>query len=173
MRVYLVRHGEAEKIGGAISRDGDRRLTAVGEETSLLMGRALARIDPAIGIILTSPLVRAVQTGTLLRRELGERPVQRVSEYLAPGFRSKDLLAELFALPSAGSVVAVGHEPDVSRFLGYLIADASRVSVAMTNVAVAGVELGGVPADYETALLWFLTPQAVRALFSQRSGGSS
>ena len=172
MKLYLVRHGEAEKIGGAISRDADRRLTPVGEETSTLMGRALARIDPTIGVILTSPLVRAVQTGTLLRRELGERPVQRVSEYLAPGFRAKEFLGEVFALSPAEGVVAVGHEPDMSRFLGYLIADASRVSVGMSTTAVAGVELTGTSSEYEAVLLWFLTPPTIRTLFSQRSGGS-
>jgi phosphohistidine phosphatase SixA len=149
MKLYLVRHGEAEKVGGRISRDADRRLTATGEETSLWVGRALGRIDPAIGTILTSPLVRAVQT-----------------EMLTPGFRPKDLLKELFALPSVESIVAVGHEPDISRCLGYLIADGSHVSVTMGTGAVAGVELRGAISEYEAALLWFLTPPVVRALFS-------
>jgi phosphohistidine phosphatase len=166
MKLYLVRHGEAEKVGGRISRDADRRLTATGEETSLWVGRALGRIDPAIGTILTSPLVRAVQTGTLIKRELGDKPAQRDSEMLTPGFRPKDLLKELFALPSVESIVAVGHEPDISRCLGYLIADGSHVSVTMGTGAVAGVELRGAISEYEAALLWFLTPPVVRALFS-------
>jgi len=172
MKLYLVRHGEAEKIGGVISRDADRRLTPVGEETSSMMGRALAQMAPTIGTILTSPLVRAVQTGTLLRQELGGRPVQRVSESLVPGFRAKEFLGEVLALSPADGVVAVGHEPDMSRFLGCLIADASRVSVGMSAAAVACVELTGTSSEYEAVLLWFLTPPTVRALFSQRPGGS-
>ena len=172
MKLYLMRHGEAEKIGGGISRDEDRRLTPVGEETSTLMGRALARIDPTIGTILTSPLVRAVQTGTLLGREFGAGPVQRISGYLAPGFRAKDFLGEVFALSPAQGVVAVGHEPDMSKLLGYLITDDSRVSVGMSTTAVAGIELAGTSSEYEAVLRWFLTPPVVRALFSQRSGGS-
>ncbi len=166
MRLYLVRHGEAERVSGQITRDADRKLTATGEETSLLVGRALGRIDPSISTILTSPLIRAVQTGTLIKNVLGDKPAQRASEVLKPGFRPKDLLKELFALSPAESVVAVGHEPDLSRCLGYLIADASHLSVAMTTGAVGGVELRGSASSYEADLLWFLTPQTVRALFS-------
>jgi len=167
MRLYIVRHGEAEKIGDAVTRDADRQLTARGEETVGIMGRALARIDRGIGTIITSPLARAIKTGALLKHELADKPLLRSSDNLSPGFRGKALLQEVLSLSPAEGIVVVGHEPDLSRFVAYLVADTASVNINMSTVSIAAIELSGTSSDYEARLAWFLTPDTVRALIPQ------
>ena len=65
MRVLLVRHGEAVDTGTA-SSDHDRWLTGSGRRTVTTVGELLTRMDLHYAAVLTSPLVRAVQTAEIL-----------------------------------------------------------------------------------------------------------
>ena len=65
MQVLLVRHGDAvdRPLAGS---DADRWLTEYGRREVRSVGRALAEMGFAFSRVLTSPLVRAVQTAELL-----------------------------------------------------------------------------------------------------------
>jgi phosphohistidine phosphatase len=65
MRVVLVRHGEAVDSRVA-SSDQDRWLTDDGRRTVHAVGKTLARMDLRFTQVLTSPLLRAVQTAEIL-----------------------------------------------------------------------------------------------------------
>ncbi len=173
MIVYLVRHGEAESVGPAVSRDADRKLTAPGATAARLMGQVLAQIDPKIDAIMTSPLLRARQTGEIFRHELHDQPVLNVSENLSPGFRQKDLLMELLSNDADSRIVAVGHQPDLSRLIGSLIADSPDIAVAMTTLAIAKIDIEGSAADHHAQLSWLLTPETVHHIHSLREGKPS
>ena len=69
MEIYLLRHGLAEDQAPA-GRDGDRRLTDEGRtKLHRVMARAhTAGVNPAL--ILSSPLVRAMQTAEIAAQEL-------------------------------------------------------------------------------------------------------
>ena len=121
MNLYLARHGEAVATGGSVVRDADRPLSVRGEEDAVLMGRVLARICPSLEMVITSPLVRAVRTGEIMGNEVSSHPVFSVSNHLAPGFRHKNLYDDLMMLCANGDVLAVGHQPDLSGFIAYLI----------------------------------------------------
>ena len=166
MILYLARHGEAEPTGGSIARDADRPLSARGEEDAMFMGRALACISPSLTMVITSPLVRAVRTGEIMGKEIGSQPVFSVSNQLAPGFRFKSLYEELLALGGSGEALAVGHEPDLSGFIAYLISGSasSPATVAMPPGAVARLSVRGGKTRPDAALEWLLTPQVVRSL---------
>ncbi len=102
--IYLLRHGDAEDGGGS---DDARRLTPKGERQAEVAGRALALLGERIDACLTSPRVRAVDTAGLACAALGVEP--EVSEELRGGpFDSTSLAA------GRGSVLLVGHEPDLS-----------------------------------------------------------
>lgn len=166
MKIYLVRHGEAVSAGGVVSSDAERKLTARGEAAAKMMGQVLARIDPGVSMVLTSPLARAVQTATILKHELQDRPALHVSENLSPGFQPKALLEEILVQGSGASIAAVGHQPDLSRLIGYLIAHSSQVAVAMTTLAIAGIELDGGAPHPQAQLAWLLTPETVHSIHS-------
>lgn len=167
MILYLTRHAEAAKVGGAIVRDADRPLTDRGRDDARVMGAALSRLDPGISAVITSPLIRAVQTGEIISQSLNGHPAVQTSHAIVPGFRHKRLLEELLQIGAGKNLVAVGHQPDLSGFIAYLVADESPAAVGMAPAAVAKLAIPEGDPSSGTQLLWLLTPEAVRALNPQ------
>jgi phosphohistidine phosphatase len=65
MKLYVVRHGPAEDAATS-GADSDRALTAAGRERVRAVARALIEIDEVPRLVVSSPLVRAVQTGEIV-----------------------------------------------------------------------------------------------------------
>jgi phosphohistidine phosphatase len=112
MQLYLVRHAEA--AGG--EPDELRPLTAAGREQARALGARLRQEGVRPDAILTSPLLRARETGELLARELGVPA--RPDERLAPGTTAGALTQALG--DSGGTVVAVCHQPDCGQIASAL-----------------------------------------------------
>jgi phosphohistidine phosphatase len=164
MNLYLARHSEAVATGGSITRDADRPLSVRGEEDATLMGRVLAQICPALEMVVTSPLLRAIRTGEILGNEISSHPIFTVSNHLAPGFRHKNLYDELMTLCGNGDVLAVGHQPDLSAFIAYLISGSASATVAMAPGAVARLTVQRGKTRPDATLDWLLTPQVAKSL---------
>ena len=112
MRLYLVRHAEAEPG----EPDELRKLTPEGREQARALGRRLRAEGARPATILTSPLLRARETGGELARalEVEAEPDER----LAPGATADDVRA---AVAGRGDeVVVVGHQPDCSQIAAAL-----------------------------------------------------
>jgi phosphohistidine phosphatase len=115
MQLYLVRHAEA--AGG--EPDELRPLTPAGREQARSLGERLRESGVRPDAILTSPLLRARETGALLGRELGLEAVP--DERLAPGATADGVAS---AIDGRGeTVVVVGHQPDCSRIAAALSGD--------------------------------------------------
>jgi phosphohistidine phosphatase len=167
MILYLIRHAEATKVGGAITRDTDRPLTDRGREDARVMGSALSKLDPTIAAIVTSPLVRAVQTGEIICQLLPGRPAVQPSNAIVPGFRPKRLLEELLATGAGRSIIAVGHQPDLTAFVAYLTADGEEAALALPPCAVLKISIPDGDPSAGAQLLWLLNPDTVRTLNPQ------
>jgi phosphohistidine phosphatase len=115
-QLWFFRHGEAEPHDAR--PDPERRLTARGEEQSRAAGRALAALEISFQVVLTSPLVRALDTARLACEELGGEPV--VDESLAYGFDIDDALALATAAGEDKRVLLVGHNPDFEQVVDEL-----------------------------------------------------
>ena len=86
MRIYLCRHAQA----AAGEPDELRELTPEGLEQARALGRRLAALPAPPRLVLTSPLVRARQTGAELADATGA--TVRVEEALAPGATAAALI---------------------------------------------------------------------------------
>lgn len=157
MNLYLVRHAEAVPIGGGIRSDADRILSERGRADALAMARTLAQIDIDIRAVFTSPLTRAVQTGRAFGGELKRDP--QISKRLEPGFSPRLLAEEIHAASNGAGIVAVGHQPDMSMFISYLISPAHDAMVTMEPGAMACIHL---QSSGQAQLRWVLTPEIVR-----------
>jgi len=166
MVLYVMRHADALRVGGSVQRDVDRPLSPKGEQDAALMAQAMTRLDPSIDLILTSPLLRAVQTGDFFRKALGGRGAVRTSENLSPGFRPRELLGDLAAAGMHPAIVCIGHEPDLSGFIGSLIAETGHAAVVLPAAAVARVRFESGDTTGDAALQGLLTPDIVRSLQS-------
>jgi phosphohistidine phosphatase len=167
MILYLIRHGEAMPLGGGITRDVDRPLSDRGGTDAAAIGKALARIEPGISALLCSPVTRAVQTATLCANAFTPPLQVKTSDSLLPGFRFANLLQELAAIGRDAKVAAIGHQPDLSNFMSYLVADAAA-EIAMPPGSVARLTVHPTGTHPEATLNWLLTPDLVHTLLSMR-----
>jgi phosphohistidine phosphatase len=164
MNVYVVRHAEALPVGGIVTHDSQRRLSPRGEEDARLMGRALVHLDPNVEVVVTSPLVRAMETGEIIGEEISDHPIMHVTESLAPGLAGKALMREILALSAGASIVVVGHQPDMSSFVSFLIGGNLDTSVVMSPGTIANVIVE--PARPVGHLSWLISPEEVKVLLA-------
>jgi len=162
MMLYLVRHAEARPLGGPVTTDAARPLTAEGEQNARLMGRLLSRLEPRPPLIACSPYLRAARTAALLGEAWPDTLPAEPWDELAPGIRRKDLLSRLNHT-SASALVLVGHQPDMTDFLASLVADAAA-EIAMPPAAIACVALASGITTISGRMRWLLTPALVRAI---------
>lgn len=113
MRVYLCRHAQA----ATGEPDELRELTPEGLEQARSLGERLRRLPDPPRLVLTSPLVRARQTGAELAHVTGA--TLRVEEALAPGATAAALIEAVAG--EAGPVATVGHQPDCSEIARTLL----------------------------------------------------
>ena len=104
MRILIVRHAEAAPG----DPDELRTLTPEGREHARELGRRLRNAGFAPDAVVTSPLLRARETGAALA--LGD---PTVDERLAPGASPDDMRD--VATGRGDTVVLVGHQPDCGQ----------------------------------------------------------
>ena len=112
MQLYLVRHAEAA--------DGEpdelRPLTAEGRRAARELGERFASEGVRPDAVLTSPLLRARETGAELARPAGLE--SEPDERLAPGATAESVKAA--AADRGETVIVVGHQPDCGRIAAAL-----------------------------------------------------
>jgi phosphohistidine phosphatase len=158
MRLYLIRHAEAVPQGhDGVERDEDRPLTPTGQEQSRRVAQALRGQGVKLERVLTSPLLRAKQTAEGILANWGEQPpTLEECEYLAPEGRKKKLLRELLGL-GGEEVALVGHNPDMSELVGWLIGQ-KEVGVSLAKAGVACIAFEGSPTKGSGVLTWLVGP---------------
>lgn len=109
----MVRHAIAADREGFPLADELRPITARGRKKFRRVAQAFARLREPLGVILSSPLVRAVQTAEILVGERGDEPEVEIAPRLAPDERAGPLVDEVRARPEE-ALALVGHEPQVS-----------------------------------------------------------
>lgn len=164
VRVLVIRHAVAfERDRRRWPDDGKRPLTTEGIQKFRKGARGLARLAGPAEQVLTSPLVRAVQTAEILTAVTGW-PAALEVPHLAPGQSTQQALA-LIREHSAGCLAVVGHEPGLSRLVAIAIGGtASRASIALKKSGVACLEFGRVVRPGGAQLLWLATPRLLRSL---------
>lgn len=118
MDLILLRHGKAESDnpGGDFARE----LLDRGREQSKRAARLLKSADMLPHIVLTSPLVRARQTADEFCRNAGI-PGPVIQGWLGCGMNPEAALAELPAFLDFKRVMLVGHEPDFSQLVAWIL----------------------------------------------------
>lgn len=133
MKVLLIRHAHAIDHEGS-APDEARHLTSRGRAVARKVGERLRAQGIHIDMLVTSPLVRAVQTAELVAigaRYGGEIEALPALEPGASPRKAAALLAE------RGEVVAaVGHEPGLSVLAALLAGRASHPPLKKAQVVI-------------------------------------
>lgn len=155
MKLYLVRHAAASRKSTWRGDDDLRPLTRSGRRRFRASASALiasGALTPQR--IITSPLVRASQTATILGKLLdGSAPVAE-DWRLGHAFALEDLAALLAENKSGRSIAIVGHNPSLCDVLARFVGDAD---LDLRKGAIACVEVAAPKAGHGR-LLWLVPP---------------
>ncbi len=161
MRVFLLRHAIAhDRDRARWPDDSQRPLTAIGKRKFRKAARGLARLLPKAARILTSPYVRARETAGILAAVHGGKIVE--CPELGHG-ESARAVFELLRVRAGQTVVLVGHEPDLGRFLA-AAAGAESARIALKKGGAACIEFAARPLAGRATLRWLVTPRMLRAI---------
>lgn len=145
MRLLLVRHADALPEG-ATRPDEHRPLSPTGRAQVCELAALLSEAGIELGGVVSSPLVRAVQTAELLVRWLDWSGPVDVTHILVPGAVSTASTAAWLGRAAQplgdGVLVAVGHEPSVSHLARTLSGDGGLSSFGKAEACL--VEDGAV-----------------------------
>jgi len=159
MDLVVFRHGIAKDRGERMD-DAERPLTREGVEKTGEAAKGLLKLIDPPEVVLTSPKLRARQTAELLCGLLGEAP-----ELFAP-LAGHDLAAMIEAIGrrEEGSMVVVGHEPDLSALVEVLIGGESAGRVQLKKAGAARVAIEGKAGPRRGTLKWLATAKMLRKL---------
>jgi phosphohistidine phosphatase len=163
MIIYFLRHASAGEHFVNLKKDEKRALDKEGIEQCGYVGRALAAIEAQVDCIISSPLKRATQTASLVGNEMGYEGKLQIETALRPEGTFADFRRLLEKYAAQESVMVVGHNPNLSQFLGTVISESGcEASVELKKGAVARVDMR----RSSGTLQWCLTPKALRTLYT-------
>lgn len=155
MRLYLLRHGKAVEKDEFNGDDADRPLTKKGEKRTRAVIEQLVDHKVKPDLILTSPFKRAAETAEIAK-DIFKAPIKKVPA-LAAGVKPSDAAGALSDfLKSTDAVLVVGHEPDLSKFAGWL---SNQSSDAFGFKKAGCCCLTGKPRKGGMLLKWMLAPK--------------
>lgn len=121
MKLYLVRHADAEVEPAEGMGDEGRSLTSKARAAALAHFGALAEHMAGLHVVLASPLVRTVQTAQLLSLALRHDGPLRVHRSLQPEMPVGKLDVLLSDVAGETSLALVGHQPVMGAFAAHLL----------------------------------------------------
>jgi phosphohistidine phosphatase len=170
MNLYILRHASAGLRRTNPLLDVKRPLDKEGKKHSLQLAYVLNALNIQFDLIISSPLKRSLQTAAMIGTETGyEAPIQQ-SAALAPSATVKDFQKLLREISNRENVLVVGHNPNLTTFLGSLLVPASspEAKIRLRKGSIARVVLTRGPATLQA----LLDPRTVRALYATSTKSS-
>lgn len=151
--VIVVRHGATtsdiktdpmSNPARLAAASGERQLSEVGRAQARAVGEAMHKLRIPVGLVLTSPLQRAIDTGTLLG--FGEVAVKPELAEAGPALpaeenrRRADALRQMAAVhpPADNNVVIVTHKPNLIEAFGKEWSDVREGEASIFEPDLAG-----------------------------------
>jgi len=169
MIIYFLRHANAGEPMASSKKDEKRALDKEGTEQCGIVGRALAALDVQVDVMISSPLKRAAQTASLVGNELSYEGKLQLEDALRPGASFADFRKLLDKYSKYEAIMVVGHNPNLSEFLGRSISEAGcEAGTELKKGAVARIEMG----RNSAMLHWCITPKVLRTIYAAAAESS-
>jgi phosphohistidine phosphatase len=164
MECVLLRHGIAVERDEWQGPDGDRPLTERGAKRVAQAAAGLNRLDVLLTHVLSSPLVRAIETAKIVHSALSVRSAIEIIDELLPDAPPNRLLSILRKLPPESCVLCIGHEPQLGMAASVLLSGRVSASFSLKRAGACLIDLS-IPAKPVRGILrWWLTPGQLRAM---------
>ena len=157
--LLLLRHAHAGDPMTWSGPDDVRPLSKKGRDQAARMAAYLARLDVGVGVIVSSPRARAIQTAEPVAKAL--RLEIRVDERLAEPFGISEVERLLTDLGDPERPMLVGHDPDFTSLVAVLC---HAPSVPLRKGALARVDVPRPLCPGCGTLRWLVPPELLPKL---------
>ncbi len=159
MTLYVLRHAIAEEPSLG-QPDSARQLTRLGREKARRVLSHAHRVGTRPNSLLTSPYARAAQTAAIAREELNLAEPLIQTDALVPFVDIHSLWDELRDHLAVGDLMIVGHNPQLSSLVSWLLG-ARGDSLWLKKSGLVALDVGAAGPSPRAMLSWLLTPGSV------------
>jgi phosphohistidine phosphatase len=170
MDCVLLRHGIAVERGEWEGSDADRPLTERGAKRVAQVATGLSRLHVQPTHVLSSPLIRAIETAKIVHTSLRVRSAIQIVDELLPDAPPNRFLSILHNLPPESCVVCIGHEPQLGMVASVLLSGRATASFPLKKAGACLIELSVPVKPGRGVLRWWLTPSQLKAMGKRRTG---
>lgn len=169
MNLFILRHASAGTRRVNPLLDVKRPLDKDGKKHCLYLAHVLNAMKINFDLVISSPLKRSLQTAQMVATETGYEQNVLISNALAPAATYAQFQRMLRECENRENVLVVGHNPNITAFLGYLVApsappadnpDNARIRLRKGSLARLSLQRG--PAT----LQWLIDPRVVKSLYT-------
>ena len=164
MNCILFRHGIAAEREAWEGNEMDRPLTEKRAKRVIQAAKGLLSLGIRPTHLVTSPLVRAQETATLLQEGFGARVSTKICDELLPDAPPATILPLLDVLPPRSCVICVGHEPYLGEAAGLLLFGKPTAGLSLKKAGACFIEMPDVIKPGRGRLRWWLTPTQLRTM---------
>ncbi|MDE3105899.1 MAG: histidine phosphatase family protein [Acidobacteriota bacterium] len=172
MNLFILRHASAGVRRANPLLDMRRSLDKDGKRHCLQLAHILNAMRTQFDLVVSSPAKRCLQTAALVGTEVGYEAAILQSNLLSPSATVKDMHKLLRDCAAAENLLLVGHNPNLTQFLGSLLVppgSAAGASVRLRKGTLARLSINetGVP-----VLQGLIDPRTVRVLYATSTKSS-
>jgi phosphohistidine phosphatase len=175
MNLFILRHASAGSPRANPLLDLKRPIDKDGKTQCLQLAHVLNALKLNFDLVVSSPLKRALQTAQLVATETGYEQKILISNALAPAATFAQFQRLLRDSSTSENVLVVGHNPNLTQFLGQLLGAGTNddPSTNPARVRLRKGSLARVNLTRNTAILQSLIdPRVVRALYTTSTKSS-
>jgi phosphohistidine phosphatase len=160
--IYIIRHAAAAEVDNEVSGEAYRYLSIHGRNHCKIVAQRLKDMETHFDLILSSPLVRAVQTAEMFANALKYDGEVKTAIELIGGSTSARFVQLLKRHSHNNNIALFGHAPDVNNFSSVLINDGKGkdISINFKNLSVCKIEYD--MTSEKGKLVWFLNSENMK-----------
>lgn len=163
MQVYFLRHAIAVARGTPGYPNDDRPLTEEGIQKMTECAHGIREITEGFDVIISSPLIRALDTAKITAEATDYSKQIVTTEYLLPGSPQRNLLKFLTGYKHNQKILLVGHEPHLGYLASILIGTSESV-IEFKKGGICRIDIDGMPPVKPGKLIYLLQPKELRAI---------
>jgi phosphohistidine phosphatase len=170
MNLFILRHASAGVRRANPLLDVKRPLDKDGKSQCLQLAHVLNALKLSFDLVVSSPLKRSQQTAQLVATETGYEQKILISNALAPSATFAHFQRLLRECSAFENVLIVGHNPNLTQFLGQILgvgatddpagSTPARIRLRKGSLARLSLQRGA------AVLQSLLDPRVVRALYT-------
>lgn len=168
MEIYILRHGIAVSRGTPGYPNDDRPLTEDGIEKMTVAAQGIAKIVNKFDVVVSSPLVRALDTARITAEVVKYKYKIIITKYLLPGSLNNILFDFLSKYKNKQSILLVGHEPHLGILASGLLGMGDSV-IEFKKGGICRIDIDSMPPRSPGMLVWSLAPKQLRLIAKTKS----